>query len=87
MKNPPVTAHVSHSVLRMPLSRELLVILLLGKRPQHVPVVFQQGPPLWCEDPPSRLPEDRRQQRDCQSLIISNASLRYLVSFDSHVSA
>ena len=32
---------------------------------------------------PSWLSEDRREQRDCQSLIISNASSRYLVPFDS----
>ena len=31
----------------------------------------------------ARPPEDRRRQRDCQSMITFNASLRYFVSFDS----
>ena len=51
-KNLPITAHVSHSVLRMPLSREFIFFCSSRvKRPQQTNAVFQQGSPPWCQDP------------------------------------
>ena len=55
-----------HSALRMPLSREFMVLCSLRvKRPQYSTAVFQQGPPPWCQDP-------RGSQRTVEDIEIAN---------------
>ena len=54
-KNILLSRLTCHTQCCAPLSREFLVILLHGKSPRQFTAVFQQGPPLWCQDPRRRL--------------------------------